>query len=151
MFDTPQSAGACPVPDFTTADADKLSVAFGKLRPLTRDGNKGRVYGGDPNLIHAADGTRAGMGRELAHGLMLQMRHDAFMRGDRTLEEVAAQPVCPGCYMVIGFNMLRELAIASGQPVEELGRTMARAFDELAARGESMDLESIAVILDPDA
>lgn len=140
-------ARACPVPDFTSEDAGKLAVAFGKLGARTRNA-AGDVYRGDPNLIHAADGTRAELGRTLAHGLMLQLRHDAFMRGDRTLEEASRQPICPGCYMVIGFNMLRELARANGQSETELARTMAHAFGELA-RNPDTDAEHIDVILDP--
>lgn len=119
-----------------------------KVGSRTHRGTLGRVYGGDPTLIHAADGTRASIGRTLAHGLALQLRHDAFMRGERSLEEASAQPLCPGCYMVIGFNMLRELALANGQPIAELAQTMARAFDALANDTE-IDCESINVILDP--
>lgn len=142
MYD--ETARECPVPDFTDADAGKLSVAFGKL---TRNGTQGRVYGGDPNLIHAADGTRAGMGRELAERLSLEMRADALARGDRTIEQASEQAICPGCYMVIGFNMLRELALQNGQSWAELGRTMAAAFGKLTEDG--VDVESIDVLLDP--
>lgn len=146
-MDDATTARACPVPDFTNADAGKLATAFAKLGARKRNG-AGDVYRGDPNLIHAADGTRAELGATLAHGLMLQLRHDAFIRGDRTLEEAAALPICPGCYMVIGFAMLRELARANGQSEAELARTMAHAFGELA-RNPIIDAEHIDVILDP--
>lgn len=138
---------ACPLPDFAVSDAQKLSIAFSKLRPLTRDGTDGRVYGGDPNLIHSADGTRAGTGNALASRLSEDLRRSAYGRGDRTREEALSQPLCPGCYMVIGFNMLRELAVCNGQPLEELGRTMAAAFQELANNPE-LGMESIDVLLD---
>lgn len=147
-MDAATTARDCPVPDFTNADAGKLATAFAKLGTRTRNAG-GDVYRGDPNLIHAADGTRAELGATLAHGLMLQMRHDAFMRGDRTLEEASRQPICPGCYMVIGFAMLRELARANGQSETELARTMARAFGELV-RNPNTDAEHIDVILDPE-
>lgn len=119
---------------------------------LTQNGTDGRVYGGDCNLIHVADGKRAELGAAMAYTLENQMRKDAFARGDRTLMDAANQPLCPGCYMVVGFDMLVTLARQNGQSLQELGRTMARAFDNLAFcdEGDTAYIESIHVILDGD-
>lgn len=118
----------------------------------SQNGTDGRVYGGDCDLIHVADGKRAELGETLAVQLTKAMRVDAFNRGDRTLEQAATQSLCPGCYMVVGFDMLVTLARQNGQSLQELGRTMARAFDNLAFcdEGDTACIESIHVILDGD-
>lgn len=116
----------------------------------TQNGTDGRVYGGDCDLIHVADGQRAQLGRDMAYILGQQMRRDAFNRGDRTLIQAAEQSLCPGCYMVVGFDMMVTLARQNGQSLRELGRTMAQAFAFLAECDESDAdcIESIHVILD---
>lgn len=114
----------------------------------SKNGTDGRVYGGDCDLIHVADGKRADMGKALAGTLDYRMRHFAEMDGRRTADEAAEQDLCPGCYMIVGYNMLVELAQANGQSLEELGRTMAAAFKQLAERGDNVSIEEIVVILD---
>ena len=118
----------------------------------TQNGTDGRVYGGDCNLIHVADGQRAALGEAMAHTLDAQMRKNAFTRGDRTATQATNQPLCPGCYMVVGFDMLVTLARQNGQSLQELGSTMACAFDNLALcdEGDAVCIESIHVILDGD-
>lgn len=123
--------------------------------PLTRNGTDGRVYGGDPNLIHVDDGRRAEVGRWLAHELDTQMRNTELARrllrgepDEPAAEAARTMPLCPGCFMVVLFNAARELAIANGQPLSELGRSMAAAFEKLATNPEA--IESIEVMLDAE-
>lgn len=118
---------------------------FENLPALSRNGTDGRVYGGDKQLIHVADGKRAQAGRRMATLLDGLMREHAE---NRTEAEKASQLLCPGCYMVVAFNMLTELAKRNGQPMGELAASMANAFTALANGGDS-SMEEILVILDP--
>lgn len=113
----------------------------------SKNGTDGRVYGGDCDLIHIADGNRQNVGRAMAEALDWRMRLDAEARGARTPQEADAQQLCPGCYMIAGFHMLVELARQNGQSTQELGASMARAFQAL--RDGRMIGEEIEVILDP--
>lgn len=116
------------------------------------NGTLNRVYGGDPGLIHIADGQRAKMADLLAEELNKRMRFGAWYREERTQEQAQTQPLCPGCYMVVGFDMLVTLARNNGQSLTELSRTMIGAFQELA-KCEDYDnacRESITVMLDPE-
>lgn len=115
--------------------------------PLTRDGTMGRVYGGDPNLVHVPDGERREAGRLAARAI------------DRVIRAISENipwpmrryhPLCPGCYMVVLFNAALALAKANGQPLDELGRTMGAAFNRLAEVGDTAEgIEEIEVLLDP--
>jgi hypothetical protein len=116
---------------------------------LSRNGTEGRVYGGDPDLIHVEDGGREMLGRFMAAVLDDRMRRDATERGARAPVAAQEQPLCPGCYMVVGFDMLVALAQRNGQSLAELGRSMAAAFTKLAEGGEAM-IEEICVVLDDD-
>jgi hypothetical protein len=111
------------------------------------NGTNGRVYGGDPNLIHIDDGRRADMGLRLAELLDCRMRTE--YKGDRTIEQRVDQPLCPGCYMIAGFNMLLTLADENGQTRTELARSMRNAFDALLKNPEMGLTEEITVMLDP--
>lgn len=113
---------------------------------LTRNGTDGRVYGGDCELIHVADGKRASAGRHLATLLDGLMRLNAE---NRTEQERANQLLCPGCFMVVGFNMLVALAERNQQPMNELCLSMEEAFRSLRLNGSSY-IEEIQVMLDPD-
>lgn len=113
---------------------------------LTRDGTHGRVYGGDKNLVHIADGERREFGLTIAAGIEALMRQRAEERGIKT----AGKLICPGCYQIAAFNALVELAKHNKQPLGELGRTMALAFMKLACDPESGVTEEIEVLLDPD-
>lgn len=115
---------------------------------VSQNGTEGRVYGGDCNLIHVADGKRADMGRALATTLDHRMRTAAEFEGRRTHEESLQQDLCPGCYMIVAFNMLTTLAMENGQSMSELGQTMAAAFSQLAEKGAAFDMEEITVMLD---
>lgn len=129
------------------------NVRQSATRPaLTQNGTDGRVYGGDCDLIHVADGKRAALGSAMAFTLENQMRKDAFTRGDRTAAQATNQPLCPGCYMVVGFDMLVTLARQNGQSLQELGRTMAQAFTQLAEcdNPDEACIESIHVVIDSD-
>lgn len=110
-------------------------------------GSDGRVYGGDANLIHIDDGKRAEMGQDMASLLDGNMR--AAYTGPRTNEELMNQALCPGCYMIAGFNMLLELADRNGQSRTELARSMRNAFDNLLNNPEQGLTEEIVVLLDP--
>lgn len=106
------------------------------------------VYRGDCDLVHIADGQRVVMGQRLADTLDFWMRREA----DPNSNWMKPTPLCPGCYMVAGFDMLVALAEQNGQSLSELGRTMAAAFRELE---ECKDYglacrESIRVLIDPD-
>ncbi|MCR5870655.1 MULTISPECIES: hypothetical protein [unclassified Sphingomonas] len=126
----------------STVLAERLGVR------LTQDGTEGRVYGGDPNLIHVPDGKRADLGKALATDLDHLMRVGA--RG-RTLHQASTQPLCPGCYMIVGFDMLVTLADRNGQSRTELANSMIRAFEHLRDNPEGPGLvEEIAVVLDPE-
>lgn len=111
-------------------------------------GTQGRVYGGDPNLVHIADGQRRAMGELMATLL------DARMRGEDAREGIREwRALCAGCYQVAAFNMLVTLAQRNGQSLTELGRTMAAAFARLEADGDkatsASGLEEIACLIDP--
>lgn len=103
----------------------------------------GRVYGGDPRLIHIPDGQRERVGKDAADFMDGRIR----MAARRQLE---IKPLCPGCYMVAGFDMLVALAQDNGQSLKELGLTMAQAFQELASEEGDPFREEIRVILDPE-
>jgi hypothetical protein len=116
---------------------------------LTQNGNQGRVYGGDPELVHIPDGQRIEMGARLAARLNDLMRSTAKANGDKQAY-YSGKPLCPGCYMVALFNAAVTLAKVSGQPLAELGRSMAGAFNALAdcPEGDTACIESITVKLD---
>lgn len=116
------------------------------MTDLSRCGTLGRVYGGDPDLIHAKDGTRAAHGEAIADAIDERLRHYAENRTDA---ERASQLVCPGCYMVVGFNALTELARRNGQPMRELALSMAAAFQALADGGPDR-IEEITVLSQPE-
>lgn len=129
-------------------------MPFDSSRQLTRNGTEGRVYGGDCDLIHIQDGQRAAMGAAVASFLDAEMRARAFESGARDAEQANAQFLCPGCVMIALFNAAVVLANANGQPLSELGNTMAKAFTILAEQGdlarpdEPPVLEEIYVVLD---
>lgn len=120
------------------------------------NGTDGRVYGGDPELVHVPDGRRTEIGLQLADIAddAIRMSSGDFTRGMDYAKP--SKPLCPGCYMVVGFNMLVALARENRQSLSELGNTMSQAFLRLADCGESLDsngamacIEEIEVILDP--
>lgn len=122
---------------------------------LTRDGTLGRVYGGDPNLVHVADGQRGTTGVIVSAFASVTIRLLAVQSGARTEEEAKAMLLCPGCYMVVMFNATVQMAKDNDQPLRELAQTMAAAFqrlDDCLARGEDPQLciEEIQVLLDPN-
>jgi hypothetical protein len=111
------------------------------------NGTDGRVYGGDPDLIHVDDGARADMGLRLAERLEGMMRTE--YSGERTPDQRVMQKLCPGCYMIVAFDMLLTLADANGQSRTELARSMRNAFDNLLANPSQGLTEEIEVLLDP--
>jgi hypothetical protein len=106
-----------------------------------------RVYGGKPQLIHIDDGQRAVMGVRIAEHLERRMRDE--YQGERTPAQRVDQDLCPGCYMVAGFNMMLTLADANNQSRTELARSMRNAFDLLLKNPEMGLTEEITVLLDP--
>lgn len=110
-------------------------------------GTLGRVYGGNPNLIHIDDGTRAEFGHDMA-GQMDGMMRERYT-GERTEYQLVTQRLCPGCYMIGAFNMLLTLADGNGQSRLELARSMKAAFEALEANPEMGLTEEIIVKLDP--
>lgn len=120
------------------------------MQQLTHNGTQGRSYGGDPNLIHIPDHHREDVGKAIADTLT------AFMRTLGTLgvgHEVelydADKPLCPGCYMIALFDAAVELAKREGQPVKELGLSMAQLFTKLAEEGAYRATEEMTVISAP--
>jgi hypothetical protein len=111
-------------------------------------GTEGRVYGGNPSLIHVKDGTRAQVGAYVAHHLDTEMRLRAFLESTLTADQALSQKLCPGCYMVVLFNAAVRLAKANGQSLTELGNSMSAAFKALAEDGPEA-IEEIEVLLDP--
>lgn len=111
-------------------------------------GTLGRVYGGDSSRIHVVDGGRKQMGDWTADFLDAEMSNRAYERGDRTWEESQTQKLCPGCYMIVGYNMLVSLALRNGQDLQELARSMIGAFQHLEANPDHPFTEEIEVILD---
>lgn len=104
-----------------------------------KKGTEGRVYGGDPNLLHIPDGSRQQFGNDIA---------DHIVQKIRDLNEGRSDPVCPGCCNVVVFNIARELARQSGQTETEMARSLALAFEQIA-EGNKTSLEEIEIILDP--
>lgn len=105
-----------------------------------------RVYGGDPRLIHVPDGKRAALGKRVARFMDEAMRHGAE---NRTQFETLTQPLCPGCAMVVAFNMLVYLADNNDQSRTELARSMKIAFEKLERNPSQLMIEEIEVQLDP--
>lgn len=92
--------------------------------PLSMNGTLGRVYGGDPGLVHLADGTRGSFGQRVASFIDAEMRAQSAAGPDAAL--------CPGCYMVAIVATAMTLADRYGQPMNELGRSLAYAFTQVA-------------------
>ena len=117
------------------------------------NGTEGRVYGGDPNLIHIADGTRYQVAERAAEVIGAEMRLRAHQEGQRTWNQIwgsERQSLCPGCYMVVGFDTMLLMARQNGQSLRELGLTMANAFAKLAEDQSPRTIEEILVILDSE-
>lgn len=108
-----------------------------------------RIYTGDPRLIHVPrDELRKDFGYEMAEKLTKLMHQAALDAGTKTPVELTEQRLCPGCYMVIGLNMLVALAEANGQDRAEMARSMATAFTSLAESPDEIP-EEIFTVLDP--
>lgn len=104
-------------------------------------------YTGDPNRIHIKDGERGELGHDLAGVLDEQMR--LRYTGERTEYQLLTQMLCPGCFMIAGFNMLLTLADGNGVPRSELAHFMGLAFEQLKANPEMGLTEAIEDLLDP--
>lgn len=111
-------------------------------------GTLGRVYGGDPTKIHIKDGGRKQVGDWMADFMDTTMREQAYENGSRAWEESRSQKLCPGCYMVAGYDMLVTLAKRNGQDLGELARSMIGAFQHLRDNPIHPYTEEIEVILD---
>lgn len=108
-------------------------------------GTLGRIYGGNPNLLHIADGQRALAGQGLAVMLEAAIRREAVADGARTEHEAETQKLCPGCYMIALIDAALALAEANGQSQKELCETMAQAFWRLASHPEQIEEIEIAI------
>jgi hypothetical protein len=120
---------------------------------ISQNGTNGRVYGGDPALVHIQDGQRTFVGRYVANQLEHYMRAAAAAaRKPEQDMDPWTLPLCAGCYMVAIFNASVFLAKDSGQSLSELGRTMSAAFAALIdyPDGDPDCIESINVMLDPE-
>lgn len=107
-----------------------------------------QVYRGKQEYVHIEDGKRAAVGRAYSVYLTNEIRDAAFLQGNL---DAYRNPLCPGCYMVAVFNLAVELARMNGQSLTELGRSMSKAFSDLAAMPVSRaTIESIEVQLDSE-
>lgn len=112
--------------------------------PVTLKGTLGRVYGGDDEKVHIADGTRGSFGATVADFIDREMR-----ARDPDAED---KPLCPGCYMIALVAAAMHLAQRNGQSLVELGRTMAYAFEgvaDLAERAEGPVTPSEEILITP--
>lgn len=130
--------------DVVTGEAPAAKCA---MKQMQNKGTEGRVYGGNPDLLHVPDGQRAALGHLVAAFLEGQMRENAENRTDRQKE---MQPLCPGCYSVVAFDMLVVLADDNGQSRRELARCMINAFQKLYDNPESGLTEEMRILIDPD-
>ncbi len=105
------------------------------------------IYRGDPHLIHVSDGKRNMAGEHLAAVLTTQMRLNAE---NRDPHERASQRLCPGCYMVVVFDLALHLADQNGQSRRELAHSMIGAFSRLLDEPDMRGVEDIHVYLDPE-
>lgn len=106
------------------------------------EGTLGRVYGGAVSLLHYRDGTRVDAGREIAAFI------DAHLRQRNGNDQ--EKQLCPGCFMVAIYNAATHLAVANGQSLSELGRSLGTAFMRLANGDHPPSTEEILILLDPD-
>src|SRR6476469_7412192 len=116
-------------------------------------GTQGRVYGGNPNLVHVPDGMRSKLGKRAAHDVDTSIRMVAaskMVEQQKSFKAAWQQPLCPGCYMVVGFNMMLTLAQRNGQSITEMARTMKNAFARLEECQSPECIEEILVLLDPE-
>lgn len=112
-------------------------------------GTEGRVYGGDCDLVHIADGQRGAVGKAIAERVDDAMRNNAFLNKTRDTEQLLNQKLCPGCYMVVLFNAAVELGRANNQSLRELGATLSNAFNDLMICGDDAKcIESIIIKLE---
>lgn len=117
------------------------------MQKLTHNGTDGRSYGGDPSLIHIPDHHRTDVGRAVADMLTATMHTLATLGVGHDAEAYDSdKPLCPGCYMIALFDAAIELAKREGQPVQELGLSMAQLFKKLAEEGEYRATEEMTVV-----
>lgn len=106
---------------------------------MNGNGTEGRVYGGDPNLLHIPDGQREAFGIDVANYAIQKLRE---INGGSDLKP------CPGCCNVVVFNVALELARQSGQSVTEMAASLSLAFTQISTNSKQ-SLEEIEIILDP--
>lgn len=113
-------------------------------------GTLGRIYGGNPELVHVPDGMRTALGQKLAKDAENSIRMVSASHNDNARYKESYQyPLCPGCYMVVGFNMMVTLASRNGQSITEMARSMKEAFAKLERCSLAECIEEIEVLLDP--
>lgn len=111
-----------------------------------------RVYGGDCGLIHIPDGERGQFAAEIAEVMDRRMRaiatREAFRKGDLDLaasDKLDTDSLCPGCYMVAGYDVLVHLARVNGQDPRELALTMIHEFGRLLNEPDRPLIEHVDV------
>lgn len=127
--------------------AGEAPAAKCTMSQMQNKGTEGRVYGGNPDLLHVPDGQRANLGHLVSAFLEGQMRENAENRTDRQKE---MQLLCVGCTMVVMFNASIVTADDNGQSRKELARCMINAYQKLLDDPEAGLTEEIKVLLDPD-
>lgn len=117
------------------------------MQKLTHNGTNGRSYGGDPSLVHIPDHHRGDAGKAIADSVTATMRMLGTLGfGHEPKPYESDAPLCPGCYMITLFDAAVELAKREGQPVKELGYSMAALFAKLAREGEYRATEEMTVV-----
>lgn len=122
------------------------------MNKLSHNGTDGRSYGGDPSLVHIPDHHREDIGKAVADTLTALMRAMGTLGVGHAPEPYEGdKPLCPGCYMIALFDAAVTLAQREGQPVKELGLSMAQLFTKLAQEGAYRATEEMTVICQPNA
>lgn len=111
-----------------------------------------RVYGGDCGLVHVPDGQRGLVGADIAGTLDRKIRaiatREAYRKGELDIavsDKLDTDTLCPGCYMVVGYDMLVHLARTNGQDVRELALTMIHEFGKLLNEPDRPLIEHVDV------
>jgi hypothetical protein len=112
---------------------------------VSQEGTQGRVYGGDPNLIHIPDHHRKDVGIDLADNLEGTMRLLAIQNQGVSFAD-RDKKLCPGCYMIAGIDMMLVLADRNGQDRRELALTLVEAFKKLADDPNADLIEEVHVV-----
>jgi hypothetical protein len=96
--------------------------------------------------VHIPDHHRADVGRVVANELEATMRLLGTLGvGHDAKPATGNDPLCPGCYMIALYDAALEMARRTGQPLHELGASMAWMFKGLEDDPEFRPIEEMLV------